>query len=72
INKRLAKQIRAHLIESLKDLLSLLKVKDIVLIDGTELDLRDSCADNFACKAGRTHELSGNFPVPICLSELMS
>ena len=50
INRRFAKQIRTHLIEPLKDLLSLLKVKDIVLIDGTELDLRVSCADNFVCK----------------------
>lgn len=33
VSKRLAKQIKAHLMESLKDLLSLLKVKDIVLIN---------------------------------------
>lgn len=44
VSKRLAKLIKAHLMESLKDLLSLLKVKDIVLIDGTELDLRNSPA----------------------------
>ena len=35
VSKRLAKLIKAHLMESLKDLLSLLKVKDIVLIDGS-------------------------------------
>ena len=64
INKRLAKQIKAHLMESLKDLLSLLKVKDIVLIDGTELDLRDSCADNFACKGKGRDRLDGSSARP--------
>lgn len=60
ISNRLAKQIRAHLIDSLKDLLSLLKVKDIVLIDGTELDLRDSCADNFDSKGKGRDRLDGS------------
>ena len=58
VSKRLAKQIKAHLMESLKDLLSLLKVKDIVLIDGTELDLRNSCADNFECKGKAETDLT--------------
>lgn len=64
VSKRLAKQIKAHLMESLKDLLSLLKVKDIVLIDGTELDLRDSCADNFECKGKGRDRLDGSSARP--------
>lgn len=64
VSKRLAKQIKAHLMESLKDLLSLLKVKDIVLIDGTELDLRNSCADNFECKEKGRDRLDGSSAIP--------
>ena len=64
VSKRLAKQIKAHLMESLKDLLSLLKVKDIVLIDGTELDLRNSCADNFECKGKGRDRLDGSSARP--------
>ena len=64
VSKRLAKLIKAHLMESLKDLLSLLKVKDIVLIDGTELDLRNSCADNFECKGKGRDRLDGSSARP--------
>ena len=64
VSMRLAKQIKAHLMESLKDLLSLLKVKDIVLIDGTELDLRNSCADNFECKGKGRDRLDGSSARP--------
>lgn len=64
INKRLAKQIKSHLAEPLKDLLSLLKVKDIVLIDGTEMDLRDSCANNFDCKGKGRDRLDGSSARP--------
>lgn len=50
------KKIKKALPENLSKLLKQLKVNDIILIDGTEIDLSYSCANNFYCKGkGRPH-----------------
>ena len=61
---KLKKRLKKHLPENLKELLSLLKVKDIVLIDGTEIDLQYSCACNFGCQGKGRDRLDGSSARP--------
>ena len=50
--------------EKLTVTLDKLRVEDIILVDGTEIDLSYSCADNFDCKGrGRPHD-DGTPPRP--------
>lgn len=50
-SKSLNLKLKENLPADLKALLKRLKVNDIILIDGTEIDLQYSCADNFSCKS---------------------
>ena len=63
-SKSLNLKLKENLPADLKALLKRLKVNDIILIDGTEIDLQYSCADNFSCKSkGRPRE-DGSLPRP--------
>jgi hypothetical protein len=54
--KSFLKKIKKLISGDLKALLETLRVDDIILVDGTEIDLSYSCADNFDCKGkGRPH-----------------
>ena len=54
--KSFLKKIKKFISGDLKSLLIKLGVDDIILVDGTEIDLSYSCADNFECKGkGRPH-----------------
>lgn len=46
----LAKKIKKYLCEDLITILEALGVKDIILIDDTEIDIQYSCASNFGCQ----------------------
>lgn len=62
--KSFLKKVKKLISRDLKDLLELLGVDDIILVDGTEINLSYSCADNFDCKGkGRPHA-DGSAPRP--------
>lgn len=62
--KSFLKKIKKFISGDLKSLLDKLGVDDIILVDGTEIDLSYSCADNFDCKGkGRPHA-DGSAPRP--------
>ena len=62
--KSFLKKIKKFISGDLKSLLDKLGVDDIILVDGTEIDLSYSCADNFDCKGkGRPHA-EGSAPRP--------
>ncbi len=62
--KSFLKKIKEFISGDLKSLLDKLGVDDIILVDGTEIDLSYSCADNFDCKGkGRPHA-DGSAPRP--------
>ena len=62
--KSFLKKIKKFISGDLKSLLDKLRVEDIILVDGTEIDLSYSCADNFDCKGrGRPHD-DGTPPRP--------
>lgn len=53
---RFLKKIKKFISGDLQSLLVRLGVDDIILVDGTEIDLSYSCADNFDFKGkGRPH-----------------
>lgn len=58
------RDLKKSLPKDLDTLLSELKVKDIILIDGTEIDLSYSCIDNFPCKGKGRLRLDGKPPRP--------
>ena len=58
------RDLKKSLPKDLDTLLSELKVKDIILIDGTEIDLSYSCIDNFSCKGKGRLRLDGKPPRP--------
>ena len=63
-SKSFLKKIKKFISGDLKSLLEKLGVDDIILVDGTEIDLSYSCADNFECKGkGRPHT-DGSAPRP--------
>lgn len=57
---KLAKKIKKYLSEDLTTILKALGVKDIILIDGTEIDLRYFCAANFGCQGKGRDRLDGD------------
>lgn len=62
--KSFLKKIKKFISGDLKSLLDKLGVDDIILVDGTEIDLSYACADNFDCKGkGRPHA-DGSAPRP--------
>ncbi|MGN0902652.1 MAG: IS4 family transposase [Succinivibrio sp.] len=62
--KSFLKKVKKLISGDLKTLLEKLRVDDIILVDGTEIDLSYSCADNFDCKSrGRPHA-DGSAPRP--------
>ena len=63
-SKAFYRELKKSLPEDLDKLLTELKVKDIILIDGTEIDLSYSCADNFSCKGKGRLRLDGKPPRP--------
>ena len=60
------RDLKKSLPKDLDTLLSELKVKDIILIDGTEIYLSYSCIDNFSCKEKGRLRLDKKTPRP-CL-----
>ena len=62
--KRLMKKVKKVLNDDFNTLLDTLKVQDIILIDGTEIDLSYSCADNFDCKGKGRPCSDGSAPRP--------
>ena len=63
-SKAFYRDLKKTLPNDLDTLLSELKVKDIILIDGTEIDLSYSCIDNFSCKGKGRLRLYGKPPRP--------
>lgn len=62
--KSLRRKIKNLFSEDLQSLLEKLGVDDIILIDGTEIDVSYSCIDNFDCQGkGRPHD-DGTPPRP--------
>ena len=63
-SNKLAKKIKKYLTEDLITILEALGVKDIILIDGTEIDLQYSCAANFDCQGKGRDRLDGESARP--------
>jgi len=61
---KFAKKIKKYLSKELLSLLDILGVKDIILIDGTEIDLQYSCAANFGCQGKGRDRLDGEAARP--------
>lgn len=61
---KIAKKLQQHLCADLATLLETLRVKDIILIDGTEIDLQYSCAANFGCQGKGRDRLDGSSARP--------
>ena len=62
--KSFIRKIKSLISEDLKSLLEELGVDDIILIDGTEIDVSYSCVNNFDCQGkGRPHD-DGTPPRP--------
>ena len=61
---KLAKKIKKYLSEDLTTILEAIGVKDIILIDGTEIDLQYSCAANFGCQGKGRDRLDGESARP--------
>ena len=58
------RKVRNSTPAELKQLLKLLTVNDIIMIDGTEVDVSYSCADNFTCKGKGRPSDDGTPPRP--------
>lgn len=61
---KLGVKIRSELPEDLNKLLEMLKVEDIILIDGVEISLYPGCIDNFDCKGKGRKTKEGEEPKP--------
>lgn len=59
-SNKIARKLKKYHSEEFMTLLNTLRVKDIILIDGTEIDLQYSCAANFGCQGKGRDRLDGS------------